>query len=314
MRALVTGGAGFIGSTIVDALLAAGHQVRVFDDLCTGFRENVATDADLVIGGVADEEAVRAAMTGIEVVFHQAAHRAVQRSVVDPVATDLANTHGTVTVLKAAADAGVRRMVYASSSSVYGNATELPTVETARPQPRSPYAVSKLAGELYCRSFAELFDIETVSLRYFNVYGPRQRPDSAYAAVIPLFIDAIRRGERPIVHGDGQQTRSFTYVGDIARANLLAAEAPADAAEGHVYNIAGDKPYSILDILDVVKASLGSDLEPVHTEPRAGDVRHTWGDPSTATAGLGFTTEVALPDGMARTVEWFLQRGASAGA
>ncbi len=311
MRALVTGGAGFIGSTIVDALLAAGHQVRVLDDLCTGFRDNVSSEADLVIGGVADHDAVRAAMDGIEVVFHQAAHRAVQRSVVDPVATDLANTHGTVTVLKAAADAGVRRMVYASSSSVYGNATDRPTAETARPQPRSPYAVSKLAGELYCRSFAELFDIETVSLRYFNVYGPRQRPDSAYAAVIPLFIDAVRGGERPIVHGDGQQTRSFTYVGDVARANLLAAEAPAQAAAGSVYNIAGDQPYSILDILDVVKASLGSDLDPVHTDPRAGDVRHTWGDPSAAAANLGFTTEVALPDGMARTVEWFMRRSAA---
>src|SRR5437867_10734084 len=212
MRVLVTGGAGFIGSNLAERLLSRGAEVRVFDNLSTGFRENVSADARLFEGDIRDEAAVRAAVTGVDVVFHQAAHRAVLQSVQDPLSTDLANTHGTLLVLKAAHDAGVRRVVSASSSSVYGGAEQLPTPESAPTLPRSPYAVSKLAGEHYCRVFAELYGLETVSLRYFNAYGPRQRPDSAYAAVIPLFIAALANGEPPLVHGDGLQTRDFAFI------------------------------------------------------------------------------------------------------
>ncbi len=204
----------------------------MFDNLSTGFRDNVPGDAELLEGDIRDEAAVRAAVTGVDVVFHHAAHRAVLQSVENPLSTDLANTHGTLLVLKAAQDAGVRRVVAASSSSVYGGAEQLPTPESAPLAPRSPYAVSKLAGEHYCRVWSELFGLETVALRYFNVYGPRQRPDSAYAAVIPLFTEALRTGARPIVHGDGLQSRSFAYVDDVVDANLAAAAAPAEACYG----------------------------------------------------------------------------------
>ncbi|GIU89493.1 MAG: hypothetical protein KatS3mg010_0592 [Acidimicrobiia bacterium] len=232
MRALVTGGAGFIGSHLVDALVERGAEVRVIDDFFTGLRENLNPAVDLYEGTVADEELVRRAVGGCEVVFHQAAHKAVLRSVEHPLPTDLANTHGTLTVLEAAKDAGVRRVVYASSSSVYGGAAAVPTPEDAPTVPRSPYAVSKLAGEHYCRVFTELYGLETVTLRYFNVYGPRQRPDGAYAAVIPLFVRALLDGSRPVVHGDGGQARDFTYVDDVVEANLRAAAAPGDRCAG----------------------------------------------------------------------------------
>ncbi|MCA1844596.1 MAG: NAD-dependent epimerase/dehydratase family protein, partial [Actinobacteria bacterium] len=249
MRALVTGGAGFIGSNLAGRLISEGFEVRVFDNLSTGFRENVPPDAELLEGDIRDEMAVRAAMTGVDLVFHQAAHRAVLQSVQNPLSTDLANTHGTLLVLKTAHDADVRRVVAASSSSVYGGADQLPTPESAPLMPRSPYAVSKLAGEHYCRVWSELFGLETVALRYFNVYGPRQRPDSAYAAVIPLFTDALRGGARPTVHGDGLQSRSFAYIDDVVAANLAAATAPAEACSGKAYNIAGSSRYTLLELL-----------------------------------------------------------------
>ncbi|MGQ0802755.1 MAG: SDR family oxidoreductase [Actinomycetota bacterium] len=305
MHALVTGGAGFIGSHLVDALVARSASVRVLDDLFSGNRENVNAAAELSVAGIADEDAVRDAVAGVDVVFHQAAHRAVLRSVEDPLATDAANVHGTLTVLKAAADAGVRRVVYASSSSVYGGAETLPTPETAPTIPRSPYAVSKLAGEHYCRVFAELYDLETISLRYFNVYGPRQRPDSAYAAVIPLFIEALREGRSPEVHGDGKQSRDFTYVSDVVEANLSAAAAPADVGRGGVYNVAGGSAHSLLDLLDVLGRILDVESRPVHTDPRPGDVRHTCADVSAARRDLGFECRVGFEDGLERTVEQF---------
>lgn len=305
MRALVTGGAGFIGSTLADALLARGDEVRVLDDLSSGFRENVPAGAELFEGSVADPDLVRAAMDGVDQVFHHAALRAVLRSVEDPVATDRVNTHGTLIVLKEALDAGAQRVTYASSSSVYGAVEVFPTPESTATNPRSPYAVTKLAGELYCRVFAELYGLETVALRYFNVYGPRQRPDSAYAAVIPLFIDAVRTGERPIVHGDGHQSRSFTYIDDVVAANLAVAAAPAPACRGQAYNIAGAETHSVLDLLHAITDLLGADVEPRHTEPRAGDVRRTWGDPSAARDALGYEATVPLTEGMARTVDWF---------
>ncbi|CAN5757870.1 SDR family oxidoreductase [soil metagenome] len=308
MQALVTGGAGFIGSNIVSALVGDGHQVRVLDDLSAGFADNVDPAAELVVGDIADEKAVEGAVAGCEVVFHQAAHRAVLRSVERPLTTDTANTHGTLTVLKAASDAGVRRVVSASSSSVYGGADVLPTPESTPLLPRSPYAVSKLAGEHYCRVFAELYGLETVAMRYFNVYGPRQRPDSAYAAVIPLFIDALRRRQAPEVHGDGHQSRDFTYITDVVAANLAAAHASAERCSGKAYNIAGGQAYSLLDLLGILSELLGVDVAPEHAPPRAGDVRHTKADLSASQHDLGHTPRVDFPEGLAHTVEWFSAR------
>jgi UDP-glucose 4-epimerase len=302
MRCLVTGGAGFIGSNLVDSLIARGDEVHVLDDFSTGHRENVNPSAELFEAEVSDGAAVRAAIHGCELVFHQAAHRAVLRSVEDPLATDTANVHGTLTILEAAQAAGVRRIVYASSSSVYGGADLRPTPETAPLVPRSPYAVTKLAGEHYARVFTELHGLETVALRYFNVFGPRQRPDSMYAAVIPLFIDALRNGRRPIVHGDGKQSRDFTFVDDVVAANLAAASAPAAAASGNAYNIACGGEYTILELLEHLGEILGVTPEPEHTDPRPGDVRHSCADVSAAARDLRWTANVTFREGLARTV------------
>jgi UDP-glucose 4-epimerase len=302
MRCLVTGGAGFIGSNLVDTLVARGDEVHVLDDLSTGYRENLHPKAELFEAPVSDAAAVRAAVQGCELVFHQAAHRAVLRSVEDPLATDTANVHGTLTVLEAAHAAGVRRLVYASSSSVYGGADLRPTPETAPLLPRSPYAVTKLTGEHYARVFTELHGLETVALRYFNVFGPRQRPESMYAAVIPLFIDALRNGRRPIVHGDGKQTRDFTFIDDVVAANLAAASAPAAAASGNAYNIACGGEYTLLELLEHLGEILGVTPEPEHTDPRPGDVRQSCAEVSAAARDLGWKAGVIFRDGLARTV------------
>ena len=304
MKILVTGGAGFIGSHLVDALVGADHDVVVLDDLETGFRENVHAGARLIIGSVADDQVARDAVEGCEIVFHQAAHKAVLRSVEHPLITDTANTHGTLTVLKAALDAGARRFVHASSSSVYGGAAPLPTTEAAPMRPRSPYAVSKLAAEEYCRVFAELYGLETVALRYFNVYGPRQRPDATYAAVIPLFVDALLHGRDPVVHGDGLQSRDFTYITDVVAANLAAATAPAASCAGRAYNVAGGASSTLLDVLHVLAGLLGVEARPEFVEPRPGDVRHSRADPSAAARDLGFRTTVSLEEGLRLTVDW----------
>jgi UDP-glucose 4-epimerase len=304
VNVLVTGGAGFIGSNLVDALLARGDSVRVLDDLFSGSKENVAPAAEFVVGSVADEKLVREVAEGCEVVFHIAAHRAVPRSVENPLGTDLANVHGTLAVLVAARAAGARRVVSASSSSVYGGAEQLPTPESAPLIPRSPYAVSKLAGEQYCRVFAELFGLETVSLRYFNVFGPRQRPDSPYAAVIPLFIDALANGKRPTVHGDGRQSRDFTYVTDAVAGTLAAAEAPGETCAGRAYNIAPGASHSLLDLLAILGRLLDVTPDPVFTDPRPGDVRLAQADPSAAARDLGFSCAIGFEDGLRRTVEW----------
>jgi UDP-glucose 4-epimerase len=305
MRALVTGGAGFIGSHIVTALVERGDQVRILDDLSTGHPDNLHPDAELFKGSVADPEVVTAAVDGCQLVFHQAAARAVLRSVEAPLETDTVNTHGTLTVLKAAADAGAQRLVYASSSSVYGGAAPLPTPESAPVLPKSPYAVSKLAGEHYCRVFASLYGLETVALRYFNVFGPRQRPDSMYAAVIPLFIDALRHGRPVTVHGDGTQSRDFTYVSDVVQANLLAAEAPAEACSGHAYNVAPGESSSLLEMLGILGRILDADVTIVYTEPRAGDIKLSQADAQAAARDLGWRPEVSFEAGLRRTAEWF---------
>jgi len=304
MKVLVTGGAGFIGSHLVDALLDDGLDVVVLDDLESGYREHVDARAELRIGSVADEAAVRDAVQGCEVVFHQAAHKAVLRSVEHPLVTDTANTHGTLTVLKAALDGGVRRVVHASSSSVYGGAAPLPTREDAPMRPRSPYAVSKLAAEEYCRVFADLYGLETVALRYFNVYGPRQRPDATYAAVVPLFIDALLNGRDPEVHGDGLQSRDFTFVSDVVAANRAAAHASGPTCAGRAYNVAGGRSWTVLDVLGVLGELLGVDPHPRFVASRAGDVRHSRADPDAAAADLGFRAAVGLDEGLRATVGW----------
>jgi UDP-glucose 4-epimerase len=308
VKALVTGGAGFIGSNLVQALLARGDDVRVLDDLCTGYRDNVPSEVELIVGSVADEDAVGAAVAGVEIVFHQAARRSVIGSLEHPLRTDTANVHGTLTVLELARQAGVRRVISASSSSVYGGAAQMPTPETAPLIPRSPYAVSKISAEQYCRVYAELHGLETVSLRYFNVYGPRQRPDSAYAAVIPLFIEALANQKPPTVHGDGGQSRDFTFVADAVAANLGAASAPSKACSGKAYNVAGGRRYSLLELLDLLGGILGVDPVPEFTDPRPGDVRASEADITGAANDLGYHPSVGFADGLARTVDWFLHR------
>jgi UDP-glucose 4-epimerase len=303
MTVLVTGGAGFIGSHLVDGLLAAGHQVRVLDDLSNGIRENVNPDAELQVGSLADPDAVARAVAGTELVFHLGALGAVSRSVADPLTTDRVNVHGTLSVLKQAADSGVRRVVFASSSSVYGGAEIIPTPESAPLQPRSPYAVSKLAGEWYTRSFPGLFPIETVALRYFNVFGPRQRPDAAYAAVIPLFATALLAGERPMVFGDGQTTRDFTYVSDVVAANLAAAGAPATVSGG-VYNIAPGHSSSLLELLGILGDLVGREPDPIFADPRPGDVPRACADASAARRDFGWSPKVSLAEGLGHYMDW----------
>lgn len=301
MRTLVTGGAGFIGSHLVDALVERGDEVVVLDDLSTG--REVPVGADLVEGSITDMETVESVMAGCEVVFHQAALRAVFRSVEHPLSSNEVNVTGTLNVLEAARRLGVRRVVLASSSSVYGGAEQLPTPETVQPMPRSPYAVSKLTGEHYARVYHELHGLETVSLRYFNAYGPRMRADSQYALVVPLFIEALRAGEPPEVHGDGTQARDFTYISDVVAANLAAASAPAERCAGKVYNVGRGESHSLLELLDILGDLIGRSVEPRHVGRRPGDVHTTCADPTAARRDLGHTCRVGFREGLQLTVE-----------
>ena len=310
MRVLVTGGAGFIGSRIGGALLGEGHEVAVLDDLSSGFAEQAPAGAELVKGDVADFGAVRAAASGADVVLHHAARRAVARSVEDPLDTDRVNTAGTLHVLQAAREAGVRRVIIASSSSVYGGAGDGACREGDPARPRSPYAVSKLASEHYTRVFAELYGLETVILRYFNVYGPGQRPDAPYAAVIPLFIRALLAGERPVIEGDGLQSRDFTYVDDVVAANLLAMRAPTATVSGRVYNIARGQASTVRDLLRELCAITGTPFAPAFAPARTGDVRHSLADVERAHAQLGFHAQVGLAEGLRHTLDWFREASA----
>jgi UDP-glucose 4-epimerase len=310
---LVTGGAGFIGSHVVDAFVGAGADIVVLDTLTSGYRQNVNANAILLVGDVADPDTVRTAVEGAELVVHLAAARAVLRSVREPLVTDRTNTAGTLTVLEAARRAGVHRVITTSSSSVYGGAEVTPTPESAPLIPRSPYAVSKLAGEHYARVYWELHGLETVTLRLFNVFGPRQRPDSAYAAVIPIFLDAIRHGRPFEVHGDGKQTRDFTYIDDAVGAYLAAAEAPAAGCAGRTYNVAGGGEHSILDLVAALEKIIGAEAQPIHVRARAGDVRRSLADCTAATQDLGWSPRVSFTEGLSRTAAWFGSLGALEG-
>jgi UDP-glucose 4-epimerase len=303
---LVTGGAGFIGSNIVEALVKHGERVRVFDDFSTGDRANLTGIADrieIVEGDLRDLAAVRRAVDGVTHISHQAALRSVPRSVDDPLSTDAVNTHGTLQLLVAAREAKtVRRLVYASSSSVYGDSPALPKVEDQTPAPISPYAVAKLAAEHYCRTFSKLYGLETVSLRYFNVFGPRQSPESKYAAVVPLFMRAALKGEPIIIHGDGEQSRDFTYIENVVQANLLSLTTPGVA--GEVFNVACNSRHSVMEIARTVEKILGRPLQIEHTPPRAGDVRHTLASIERAERLLQYRPTVGFEDGMRRTFDY----------
>ncbi len=306
MKVVVTGGAGFIGSHLVEALLGRGDQVVVLDDFSTGRRENLEPFGDrieLVEGSITDPTACARAMLGADYVLHQAALGSVPRSVADPVTTHEVNLTGTLNVLVAARDAGVRRVVYAASSSAYGDTPVLPKHEGMAPLPRSPYAVTKLAGEEYCRAFFASYGLETVALRYFNVFGARQDPNSRYAAVIPLFFAAALEGRSPEIFGDGEQTRDFTHVHNVVRANLLALEAPA-AALGEVFNVGCGSRISINQLWRGTRDIVGAAVEPVYLEPRAGDVRDSLASLDRAHALLGYEPEVGLEEGLRRTAEW----------
>jgi UDP-glucose 4-epimerase len=303
---LVTGGAGFIGSHLVEALVRRGDSVRVLDNLSTGRLENLSAVRDqieLIEADLGDLDAVRAATRDVEVVFHQGALASVPRSVADPLATHHACATGTLHVLMAAWEAGVRRVVYAASSSAYGKSERLPKRETDPTLPLSPYAVAKLAGEQYCAAFSIVHGLETVRLRYFNVFGPRQPPDSPYAAVIPLFIRAMLAGRSPVIHGDGQQSRDFTFVEDVVQANLRAADAPG--VSGKVYNIACSGRTSLLELVAKINFLLGTDIAPIHDGPRPGDVRHSQADITLARNELGYSPVYDLDAGLRRCILYY---------
>ena len=304
MRVLVTGGGGFIGSNLVHGLLEQGHSVRVLDNFSTGNRANlddVEADIELVEGELRSYERVHAATRGVEVVFHQGALPSVPRSVQDPLTTNAVNVEGTVNVLLAARDEQVRRVVFASSSSVYGNSGTLPRREDAAPDPISPYAVAKLAAERYCVSASRVYPLEAVALRYFNVFGPHQDPHSQYAAVVPKFIAAVAAGEPVPIYGDGKQSRDFTYIANVVEANLLAAE--ADGVSGAILNVATGRSATVDELADTIGGILGKPVEKEYLPARAGDVRDSWADVSEARRLLGFEPTIGLEEGLRRTVD-----------
>jgi UDP-glucose 4-epimerase len=313
-KTLVTGGAGFVGSHLVEALVDAPEPVVVFDNFTTGSRGNLAgvsTRVDVVEGDVRDLDSLRGVMKGVDVVFHLAAVSAVAPSVKDPLTTNAVNVTGTLNVLLAARDAGVRRVVFASSAAVYGSNPSLPKTETHSPEPLSPYAASKLAGEVYCRVFAKLYGVEAVALRLFNVYGPRQNPASEDSGVVTRFLSRLAGGQPPIIDGDGEQSRDLVYVGDVVGAFLRSCEAPA--ASGEVFNIGSGRPTTINELAETLAgiAAPGQVLRPIHHPARTGDVRHSCADISKARQLLGYAPAVELADGLARTYAWWRESGQS---
>jgi UDP-N-acetylglucosamine 4-epimerase len=307
-RALVTGGGGFIGSHLTEALLKKGFEVRVLDDFSTGKRENLIFEhrtpsLDRVEGDIRDPALCQKVMERVDYVFHQAALPSVQRSVEDPLGSNAVNVGGTLNVLLAARDAKVKRVMYASSSSIYGDTPTLPKKEDMSPTPLSPYALQKYAGEQYCRLFSQLYGLETVSLRYFNVFGPRQDPNSLYSAVIPRFIDALLHGRAPIVYGDGEQSRDFTYIDNVVQANMLAMS--AQRLQGEIVNIACGQRISLNQLLGLLKKWIPSERPTVYEEARAGDVRHSLADISKAKDYLKYEPGVGIETGLKRTAEFF---------
>ena len=311
---LVTGGAGFIGSNLVEAILRAGHRAVALDNFATGRRENLehapawASEGggsfELIEDDIRDPEVCARAVNGVDFVLHQAAFPSVPRSIEDPVSSNEVNISGTLHLLVAARDAGVRRLVFASSSSVYGEIETLPKVESMSPAPISPYALQKLAAETYCRMFHRLYGLETVALRYFNIFGPRQDPTSDYAAVVPKFVRALREGRRPRVFGDGEQSRDFTFVANAVQANLKACEAGPDAL-GRAYNVGCGARFTLNQLLEQLGELLGLDPDPEYGDPRPGDVRHSLADIGEAERRLGYRPEVDFRSGLQRTLEWF---------
>lgn len=310
---LVTGGAGFIGSHIAEELLRQGEKVRILDDLSTGKRENIEAllshplgtskgPVEFIEADVCDEDAVRRAVAGVDVIFHEAAIPSVPRSVADPFGSNRASVDGTLRLLVAARDAGVRRLVYASSSAVYGDLPTLPKVETMPTVPISPYGVAKLTAELYCRVFTTCYGFETVSLRYFNVFGPRQDPKSMYAGAIPIFVRELLKGGVPTLFGDGEQTRDFTYVADVVQANLKAATAAR--AAGGVFNAGAGRRVTVNRVYRIIAGVLGIDRPANYGPPRPGDILHSYADISAAEDVLGYRPGVTVEDGLKLTVEW----------
>ncbi len=315
-RYLITGGGGFIGSHIAESLVKSGQEVVVLDNMTTGRRQNLdavlgAATANgptprIIEGDLRDEGTVRNALDGVTHVLHQAALPSVPRSISDPAESHDVNATGTLTLLIAARDAAVARFVYASSSSVYGDSKQLPKVETMATAPLSPYAVNKLAAEHYCAVFHRLYGLETIALRYFNIFGPRQDPASQYAAVVPRFITAALQSEAPLVYGDGLQSRDFTYIDNAVQANLRACDAPA-AAAGRAYNVACGASATLMDILEIIAKVTDRPLQSRHEEPRAGDVRHSLAGIEAARKQLGYDPSIDLEEGLRRTIDWFRQ-------
>src|SRR3989344_2989679 len=304
---LVTGGAGFIGTNIVRELLQRGENVVVLDNFATGQRENladVASDIKLIEGDIRDQKAVTEAFQGIDYVLHQAALRAVERSVDDPLETNDVNITGTLNVLLAARDAQVKRVIFASSSSVYGDVRGEKQVETMPPNPESPYGLSKLTGEYYCRLFNKLYDLPTVSLRYFNVFGPYQNPESKYSAVIPILVKRLLSGEAPDIHWDGEQNRDFTYVANVVQANLKAATSTA-AKMGEVYNIGNGENTSVNELYITLQSLLRPTVEPKRTAKRPGDVFRTFADIAKAKADLAYSPDISFTEGLERSLAWY---------
>jgi UDP-glucose 4-epimerase len=307
--ALVTGGAGFIGSHIAEALAASGARVRVIDDLSTGHRENleeISGEIDFHRASLADEAALRRALEDVELVFHEAAIPSVPRSVKNPVETHVACVDATFALLNAARSNNVRRVVYAASSSAYGDQPVLPKEEEMRPDPLSPYAVAKLVGEYYCQVFTRAYNLETVCLRYFNVFGPRQDPSSEYSGVISRFISALLSDEQPVIYGDGEQSRDFTYIADVVAANMRAAE--TSAGVGRIINFARGERTTLNQLLDTLKNITGRNhVQAEYREPRAGDVRHSLADITRARELLGYEPQTSLEEGLRLTIDWWKQ-------
>ena len=306
---LVTGGAGFIGSHLTTRLVQDGHQVRVLDNLCTGSLKNlVHLDGrfEFLHGDLCDRDAVSRAVKDVEIIFHEAALASVPRSVERPLDTHDACVTGTINLLDAARHAGVRRVVYAGSSSAYGNQKTMPKHEGQVPQVLSPYAAAKLAAELYCEAFASTYGLETVRLRYFNVFGPRQDPNSPYSAVIPRFVAALLNGDQPVIYGDGSQSRDFTFVENVVHANLLASKAVG--VSGRVYNAACGQTLDLLTLLRLICERLDVAYSPVFAPARVGDVQHSWADISAAERNLGYSVEVSVHNGLAQTVDWYVEQ------